>query len=131
MVLELAVVMPVIIVLLMTVVALGRYSHSGIVVEQAAAAAARSASLTSTPGAAARAARDSAAGSLADAGMSCADLDTRVDTSAFRAGGQVQVTVTCQADLSDVALAGVPGSASLSSSAAAPIEQFRPVGGRR
>jgi Flp pilus assembly protein TadG len=131
MALELAVVTPVIIVLLLTVVALGRYSHSGIVVEQAAAAAARSASLTSTPGAAAKAARDTAAASLDDAGMSCATLDTAVDTSALRAGGQVQVTVTCHADLSDLALTGVPGSAELASSAAAPLERFRPIGRSR
>ena len=73
---ELAIVTPVVIVLLLTVVGLGRYSHGGIVVEQAAAAAARSASLTTTPGAATRAAQDTATATVAGAGLACASITT-------------------------------------------------------
>lgn len=126
MALEWAIAMPVAIVLLLAIVALGRYSHSGIVVEQAAAAAARSASLTSSPGAARTAAQQAASATLDGAGLACAGLSAEVDTSQFRAGGQVSVTVTCTADLSELALAGVPGSTSVSSTAAAPLETFRP-----
>ena len=127
MALEWALAMPVAIVLLLAVVALGRYSHSGIVVQQAAASAARSASLTSSPGAAQTAAQQAAAATLDDAGLACAGLSAVVDTSQFRAGGQVSVTVTCTADLSQLALSGVPGSTSVSSTAAAPLETFRPL----
>lgn len=122
---ELAIVTPVVIVLLFVMVALGRYSHSKIVVEQAAAAAARAASQTSSPGNASRAAQDAAAATLSGAGLSCAHMDASVDTAAFRPGGQVSVTVTCSADLSQLALAGVPGSASLSATSVAPLEAFR------
>lgn len=124
-IIELAIVTPIVIVLLLMMVALGRYSHNKILVEQASAAAARAASLTSSPGQAQRAAQDAAQGTLAGAGLACAQMTAFVDTSTFRPGGQVSVTVTCTADLSALALAGVPGSASLTSSSAAPLETFR------
>ncbi len=122
---ELAIVMPVVIVLMFVMVALGRYSHSKIVVEQAASAAARAASLTNSPGAASRAAQDAVAATLSGAGLACAHVSAPVDTSTFRPGGEVSVTVTCTADLSELALAGVPGSSSLTFTAVAPLEQFR------
>ena len=128
-ILEVAIVTPVVIVLLFVMVALGRYSHSSVLVEQAAAAASRAASLTSSPGQANRAAQDAAAATLSGAGLACAHLDASVDTSAFRPGGQVSVTVTCSADLSALALAGVPGSASLKSTSVAPLEAFRQFNG--
>ncbi len=124
-IIELAIVVPVVIVLLLTVVGLGRYSQSTILVEQAAAAAARAASLTASPGDADRAARGAAEATLSGAGLSCTTMNTSVDTSAFRPGGQVQVRVTCSADLSQLALTGVPGRSTLTSSATAPLEQFR------
>jgi Flp pilus assembly protein TadG len=124
-IIELAIVTPVVIVLLFTMVALGRYSNSKILVEQASAAAARAASLTSSPGQAQRAAQSAAQDTLSGAGLSCARMTASVDTSAFRPGGQVSVSVTCSADLSQLALTGVPGSASLSSTSVAPLEAFR------
>lgn len=124
---ELAIMTPVVIVLLLAMVALGRYAHSGIVVEQAAAAAARSASLSTTPGDADRAARIAADSTLSGAGLSCATMTAAVDTTRFRPGGQVTVTVSCTADLSQLALAGVPGSTTATSTATAPLETFRPI----
>ena len=60
-------------------------------------AAARAASLTNggaaATGAADRAARDT----LAGLGLTCTGLDTAVDTSRFRAGGQVAVALTAGA----------------------------------
>lgn len=124
-IIELVIVTPVVIVLLLTMVALGRYSHNNILVEQASAAAARAASLTSSPGQAQRAAGGAAQDTLSGAGLACAKMTASVDTSVFRPGGQVSVTVTCTADLSTLALAGVPGSASLGATSAAPLEAFR------
>src|SRR4051794_3260573 len=63
-IIELVIVTPVVIVLLFTMVALGRYSENKILVEQASAAAARAASLTSSPGEASRAAQSAAADTL-------------------------------------------------------------------
>jgi Flp pilus assembly protein TadG len=130
-IIELAIVTPVVIVLLFTMVALGRYSNSKIEVEQASAAAARAASLTSSPGNASRAAQAAAAATLSGAGLSCAHLEASVNTADFRPGGQVSVSVTCSADLSQLALVGVPGSASLSSTSVAPLEAFRPLSASR
>jgi Flp pilus assembly protein TadG len=127
-IIELAIVTPVVIVLVLTMVALGRYSQSRIVVEQAASAAARAASLTSSPGAATQAAQDAAQSTVSGAGLSCAQMTAAVDISAFRPGGQVTVTVTCAADLSALTLSGVPGSATLQFTAAAPLETFRQFG---
>jgi Flp pilus assembly protein TadG len=127
-IIELVIVMPIIIVLLFTMVALGRYSQNKILVEQAAAAAARAASLTSSPGQSQRAAQGAAAATLSGAGLACAGMTASVDTSVFRPGGQVSVTVTCTSDLSNLALTGVPGSATLHSTSVAPLEAFRAFG---
>jgi len=124
-VVEVAIVMPVVIVLLLVVVALGRYSHGKLLVEQAAAAAARAASLTSSPYQASAAARRAAADTLAGAGLSCAGIEVAVDTGTFYAGGLVSATVTCSADLSSLTLAGVPGSARVTSTSASPLETYR------
>jgi hypothetical protein len=51
-----------------------------------------------------------------------------VDTTAFRPGGQVTVTVRCTARLSDVALAGFPGSKTLTGSSVSPLERLRDLG---
>jgi Flp pilus assembly protein TadG len=124
-VVEVAIVTPVVIVLLLVVVALGRYSHGKLLVEQAAAAAARAASLTSSPYQASAAARRAAADTLAGAGLSCAGIEVAVDTGTFYAGGLVSATVTCSADLSSLTLAGVPGSARVTSTSASPLETYR------
>ena len=120
---------PIVVVILLLVVALGRYAHGKRLVEQAAAAAARAASLASTSSRAQDRALQAASGSLSDAGVSCASMSTAVDTSSFRAGGTVIVTVTCTADLSGLTLAGVPGSATMSASGAAPLENYRQYAG--
>ena len=122
---EVAIVTPVVIVLLLVVVALGRYSHGKLLVEQAAAAAARAASLTSSPYQASAAARRAAADTLAGAGLSCAGIEVAVDTGTFYAGGLVSATVTCSTDLSSLTLAGVPGSARVTSTSASPLETYR------
>src|SRR6478736_8244430 len=111
-----------IVVVLLLVVGLGRYAHGKQLVEQAAAAAARAASLTSTAAQASTQAQRAAAGSLGDAGVSCTGLTITVDTGSFRPGGMVTVTITCAADLSDIALSGLPGTASFSATGRAVLE---------
>ena len=98
---ELVVLAPIVIVLLLLVVGLGRYAHGKQLVEQAAA------------------------GSLGDVGVSCTGLTTTVDTGSFRPGGMVTVTITCTADLSDIALSGLPGTASFSATGRAVLEAHR------
>ena len=88
-----------------------------------------SASLAGTPADAAARAQRSAGAALVDAGVSCTEVTADVDTSGFRAGGQVTVTVSCTADLSGLAMAGVPGRLTLTGRAGSPLETYRQYGG--
>jgi Flp pilus assembly protein TadG len=126
--LELLVVAALLILVALLAVGWGRLSYSRGTVEKAAAAAARAATDTSSPGAAAAAAQQTARADLAAAGISCATFTVSVDTSAFRPGGQVTVTVRCTARLSDVALAGFPGATTMTGASTSPLEQLRDLG---
>ena len=123
--LELAVLAPLLVALVLVVVAFGRIGHGRQLVESAAGSAARSASLAASPAGAADRAQAAATASLADAGLSCGSVATVVDTAAFRAGGQVTVTVSCNAGLSSLAIPGLPGDITLSRAASAPLETYR------
>lgn len=123
--LELVILVPFVIVMLLLVVAFGRVSRSRQLVDQAAQAAARAASLSATPGQATTAARTAAQGALRDAGLSCTSMTVTVDTAQFRPGGRVVARVQCRADLSRLAMAGVPGSITLATSATSPLETYR------
>ena len=122
---ELVILTPIVIVMLLLVVGLGRYAHGKQLVEQAAAAAARAASLSATAVQADGRAHQAASASLSDAGVSCTSMSITVDSGDFRAGGSVGVTLTCTADLSGLALAGLPGSVSMTATGRAPLEHFR------
>lgn len=126
--LELAILLPFVIVMLLLVGAFGRVERGRELVDQAALAAARAGSLTETPDAANAAARAAASSTLADGGLSCAGLSVAVGTSAFRPGGRVAATVTCTANLAGLTLSGVPGQVHLTGAAAAPLEPYRPFG---
>ena len=122
---EIVILTPLFIVLMLLVAGLGRYSHAEQLTRQAAGAAARAATLTtgggSATGAADRAARDT----LTGLGLTCTHVTVAVDTGAFRPGGQVTATVSCTADLSAMMLAGLPGTATVTATAAAPLETYR------
>ena len=122
---ELVIVTPIIIIMLLLVVAFGRYAYGKQLIEQAASAAARAASLSTTATQADGRAHQAASASLSDAGVSCTSMNITVDGSDFRAGGTVGVTLTCTADLSGLALAGLPGSVTLTATGRAPLETYR------
>jgi Flp pilus assembly protein TadG len=127
--LELAILTPFVIVLLLLIVAFGRVARAREMVDQAAQAAARAGSLSSSPAAARDAAEEAARAALADGGLSCASMTVSLDTSQFRAGGQVVADVSCSADLSALALSGAPGSATLRAQSTSPIDAYRQLGG--
>jgi hypothetical protein len=52
-------------------------------------------------------------------------MTTTVDTGSFRPGGVVTVTITCTADLTDVAMSGLPGTATLTATGRAVLEAHR------
>lgn len=125
---ELTVLAPVVIALLCLVVGLGRIADADGQVTGAARDAARAASLQHSAAAAQAAALDAARADLTDAGVSCGRFDVAVDTAAFIAGGVVRVTVRCTTALADVVISGLPGSKTLASTAAAPIDRYTSVG---
>lgn len=127
--LELTILVPFVILMLMVMVAGGRVARGHQLVDQAAQAASRAGSLSTTPGGAEQAAQAAAQQSLADAGLSCASMTVTLDTSQFRPGGQVVARVTCQADLSGLAMAGVPGSITLDGTSTSPLETYRDLAG--
>lgn len=126
--LELVVIAPVLLLVLLLIVGLGRISHGTELVQQAALAGARAASLADTPGRAQVAADTAVQAALTDTGVSCVHATTSVDISQFHPGGQVSVTVTCTAALSDLEPTGLPDATTTSATATVPLETYRPIG---
>lgn len=122
---ELVFVAPILLVVLLLVVGLGRMAYARQQVEGVAADAARAASLERNTALSAAAGRDMARASLGRAGLSCQALDVDVDISDYRPGGSVNVRVRCTASLGDVALSGLPGQRVFTADASVPIENWR------
>jgi Flp pilus assembly protein TadG len=129
-VLELVIATTLLISILLLVVGFGRYTQAQQLVTQAAGAAARAASLDTTPAQASTDAQQTARDSIANGGQSCTDVQISVDTTAFHPGGQVSVTVSCTADLSQLTLAGFEPSETVHSTQTAPLEIYRTFGSR-
>jgi Flp pilus assembly protein TadG len=124
---ELTLVTPLLLLLMLLVVALGRLATARADVDGAARDAARAASITRDAGQAERAAQEAAAATLSQRGVTCRSLDVAVDTGAFRPGGLVVADVTCVVDLGDVALLRLPGTRAVHARFVAPVDMFRAV----
>jgi Flp pilus assembly protein TadG len=127
--LELVILVPFVIVMLLLVVGFGRVARGRQLVDQAAQAASRAASLSPTPISATEAAKDAAVQTLSGGGLSCATMSLELDTSRFHAGGEVVARLTCRADLSGLAMAGMPGAVTLTASSTSPLETYRQFNG--
>lgn len=107
----------------------GRTATAHQAVESAAADAARSASILRAESQAKSAAEQAARANLTSQGLNCVRIDVDVDTHEFdRAVGepaQVEVTVACLLDLSDLAVPGVPGTRTISATMTSPIDTWR------
>ena len=126
---ELVLLTPLLILMLLFVVALGRLAGARINVDGAAAQAARAASIATTPGGATAAAQQAAAAALGSDHVNCATLQIATDTARFAPGGSVTVTVTCAVALSDLSGLRLPVTESISSTAASVIDTYRSVPG--
>ena len=62
---------------------------------------------------------------LGERGVSCTNLRVTTDLSSYQPGGQVTVRVSCTTNLSDVAMAGFPGTKVYSATSVVPIETWR------
>ena len=122
---ELTLLAPVLLVILLFVVGLGRMAHARQQVESVSADAARAASFERNTAASQGVAQTAARGSLDRAGLSCVSLHVDVDVSNYQPGGTVRVTVSCTSRMSDVALAGFPGSREFTATSIVPIEMWR------
>ncbi|WP_019873214.1 TadE/TadG family type IV pilus assembly protein [Sporichthya polymorpha] len=117
---ELVILTPLLIVLLLLVVGLGRIAHTHAQVEGAAADAARSASLATSPATAQHAGEQAARAYLGD--RSCRHLDIDIDTAGLRPGGVVTAHLRCTVSLAGLGLAGFPGTRTFSATVQVPID---------
>jgi Flp pilus assembly protein TadG len=122
---ELVLMAPVLMVILLFVVGLGRMAHARQQLESVAADSARAASLERNTHQSAAAARAAAQQSLGEAGVSCTGLTVDVELGSYEPGGQVRVVVSCTTKLSDVGLAGFPGRKTFTATSTVPIETYR------
>jgi Flp pilus assembly protein TadG len=122
---ELAVLTPLLIGFMLLVIFAGRVVQAEADVAHAAHEAARAASLRGEPQAAVAAAQETAAVNVVQGAVACRRLEVAVDTTSFAAGGQVTVTVSCEATFADLALLAVPGSRIFTASATEVIDVHR------
>jgi len=126
---ELAILTPAVIAFFAAVVIAGRITLALQAADSAAYDAARFASLARNPTTARAQALSAANASFKAQGITCRRVDVVVDTSGFSvAVGQpatVRVTVSCAAELKDVALPGMPGTTTLTSSFVSPLDRYR------
>lgn len=93
-------------------------------VSSASRAGVRAAANTYSQVAGEKAATDVVFGVLADRGTSCPAPQVQA-TGSWAPGGLIEVTVTCQVDLSDVVLAGFPGTRTITHSSVEHIDTLR------
>ena len=121
---EVVLITPLLVVLLLFVVQLGRFAVARTDLDGASRDAARAASLARTLPGAQSAAREAAEAALATRDVTCHNLDVALDAE-FSPGGWVAAEVVCTVDLSQLSLLGVPGSKVMSSRFVSPLERHR------
>lgn len=122
---EFVLITPVLIAALLLTVGLARMAHARQQVESLAATAARAASLERNTAQSAARGIQMAKLSAGSRGLSCTPLTVHVDVSSYEPGGVVTATVSCEIQLSDVAMVGFPGSRTFTATSVVPIETYR------
>lgn len=116
---------PVLVVMLLFIVALGRLTSAKGEIDAASRDASRAAANERSAPAAQSAGFDAATATLRDRGVECRSFSVAVDTSQFRADGIVRATVSCTVGLEGLGGAGLPGARTLTSSFASPVDAYR------
>lgn len=124
---ELVICTPLLVLLALVALAIGRLVLQQSQVVDVARSAAEAASIWPTPAQAEYAAAVTASYQLVHDDLQCIAPVVSVDTAALQPGGRVSVSITCEVRLSANALPGVPGYVTLHASATAPVEQYREV----
>jgi Flp pilus assembly protein TadG len=126
---ELVLIAPALALVILLLVAGARVALAGNAVESAAASAARDASLSRTSSGAQAGALLAARTSMAQSGLACTDFTVVVDDSGLRvplgAVGTVSATLTCTLNMTDIALPGLPGTKTITTTASSPVDAFR------
>lgn len=127
--LEAVIAIPAFLLFVALVIAAGRIAMARQGVQAAAAEASRQASIARTAGEALAKAQAGGQQTLADQGLQCVHVTVDLDTSGFAVPvgtpASVSATVTCQVDLSGVAIPGLPGSLTIESTVYSPLDTFR------
>jgi hypothetical protein len=126
---ELAILLPVGIVVLALIVVGARIALAGDRISGVAGIAARDASIARSASSAQSIATSSATTELASDNLHCTNIRVTVDTSGFdaRPGSSASITVHvwCTVDLSDIGVQGMPGSRTLHDAATSPLDPAR------
>lgn len=124
---ELAVMAPVLFALVLSIVVFARVSQARQVVIEASRAGAQAAAVLPSPSSAEQGAQESAVVGLFSDTHLCASPVVSADVSHFYPGGYVTVSVTCKVRLSDLSVPGIPGSTTITASTTSPIDPYRSV----
>jgi TadE-like protein len=125
---ELVILAPLLVVLAVAALVLGRLVLYQEQVADAARSAVEAAALWPTAAQADEAALLAASYDLVHDGARCAASSVRVDTTHLQPGGHIGATVRCVVLVGSSLLPGVPGAMTITASASAPIETYREVG---
>jgi Flp pilus assembly protein TadG len=123
-VVELVLVVPLFLVPMLFVVALGRASDASIQIQDAAHAAARAATLATYPGAAEGAAEQAASQALAESGTTCQSVNVSADVGSLAPGSLVQVTVSCAVNYRDLSGFALPGARTISATSSSVVDLY-------
>lgn len=124
--LELVIITPVLILLLLFMVAVGRTVDARERVQDAAHSAARAATLDTNAAQARSDAEQTAAQALADAGVTCDPMSVTADVGAFSPGSTVTVTVSCR--VSTTGISGLQLPTTVSSTFRSVIDRYTGTG---
>ena len=129
---ELAILLPVGILILALIVVGARIALAGDRISGVAGIAARDASIARSAADAQSIATTSATDALNSDDVHCINVRVEVDTSGFDAppgtNASITVNVWCTVDLSDIGVAGMPGSKTLHDVATSPLDPARDLG---
>jgi hypothetical protein len=116
---------PALFALLLFVVFCGRLADLRLRVDDATHQAVRAATMARSSGQASAEAQSIGRAALRQAGVTCRDLAVATQLGSLRPGQPITVTVTCHIGLSDLALLGIPGSTTATSTATAVVDRWR------
>ena len=126
---ETVVIVPAFLLFVLLILYAGRVAVTRQAVQAAAAEAARAASIARSSAEAQRDGAGGAAAALRNQGLPCRSQRVVLDTTGFAAPvgapATVTATVTCQLDLADLTLPGLPGSRTVTATMTSPIDTYR------